>query len=423
MLYKKALLYTSLIVLLAGSVGQGAAPEASAQTTVYDGTSREEREKALEAVNRLRLRMGLAEAELDPALNRAAEDHARYANAHFEPQSAVDFSVQEEGREFYTQSTPEARAEAAGFRGEGRKIMETVYVKERAYDMFDMTEEIRELTFVHDRREAMLTPAATALGIARVGKATVIVGAADPERAGAVPATASVYPYEGATDVWPGYFHKADPYSVDGNEGEGTTISVYSTLPDVSDAHATLTTMAGDRTIDIPLAIRKTESGYGYSLTALQQLRGDREYTAEVSFRSGGERLQKRWTFRTSDFQHRLNLNDMPLVLAPALHRANGRFEAPMRYLFELFGAEVQWNAAEQRITAAKGELTLEMTIGDDTAYVGGRAVPLDSPPRLDVYTTYVPLRFVAETFGFQVEYDATNDTVDLWLEPVAKDR
>ncbi|WP_274365863.1 stalk domain-containing protein [Paenibacillus thermotolerans] len=408
---KKSILLAVLLVMAAAPYNH--VPKADAAETRYDGTGSAEQQKALDYVNMLRRHMGLNEVRLDPALVKAAVNHARYADAHFTIKSEGDLSAEEKGLEFYTQPTPGERAAAAGYSAGKQDIMETTYMKERAYEQFDMAYEIYELSLVHNRREVMLTPAVTAVGIARVGKATVIVGAAEAISNENAPVAASVFPYDGMKDVWPGYIEVSNGLKL--IQGEGTTISVFSNRRDVSDIQASLTTRAGNRHIRIPLEIRELESGYGYVLTVQRQLRGDREYTAEVSFRSGGETLSKQWTFRTNDFQYPLNLDDMPLMTAPPLNNVNGRYEVPMRYLFELFGARVEWNKDTQTITAVKNDLTLQMTIGSHTAYINGQAVELDSPPRLNVYTTYVPLRFVSEAFGYDVHYDPVRGSVDIW--------
>ncbi|RXZ79534.1 copper amine oxidase N-terminal domain-containing protein [Paenibacillaceae bacterium] len=110
-----------------------------------------------------------------------------------------------------------------------------------------------------------------------------------------------------------------------------------------------------------------------------------------------------------------LNIDDMPLVSAPLLNIVNGRSEVPMRYLFELFGARVEWNKTTQTITAVKNGLSLKMTINSNIAYINGKTVHLDSPPHIIRYNTYVPLRFISESFGYEVEYNSADRSVDIW--------
>lgn len=401
-------------VLVLGMIPVTQPSKGQAAQIKYDGTSSTEQNKALASINKLRQQTGLAPVKLDPALVKSAVNHARYANAHYTLESTGNLSAEAKGRQFYTRPTAEERAHAAGY-GRAGEILETVYMKERAYDEFDMASEIRELSLVHDRREVMLNPAVSALGIARVEKATVIVGAVLGEDVANAPASISVYPYDGATDVWPGLFEKVDVEKLIQGVGEGTTITVFTTQKDVSGFKASLSTQAGNRRIDIPLSVQKLDSGYGYVLTAQRQLRGNREYTAEVSFQSGGVTLEKRWSFQAGTFQFPLNIDDMPLVNAPFLNIVNGRAEVPMRYLFELFGASVEWEPATRTITAVRNEMSLHMTIDSPAASINGQAVQLDSPPHLYGNATFVPLRFISEAFGYEVGYDPIGHTVDIW--------
>lgn len=382
--------------------------------TYYDGNSAIEQQKALDYVNRLRVNMGLNKVTLDPFLTKAANNHAEYANEHYTIKSGGNLSEEVSGQKFYTQSTPAARAAAAGYPIENRLILETVYMKERAYDQFDMGYEMYELSLVHSRREVMLNPEATALGIARVGKSTVIV-AAVAKKADPALSEIAVYPYDGMMDTWSGYMEVKDATKLM-QDGEGATISVYIPDLEVTDFKASLTTQTDKHNISIPLSVKKMETGCGYVLTAQRQLHGDRLYTGQVSYQIGGETVSKEWAFRTDRFLYPLYIDDMPLMFAPALNNVNGRIEVPMRYLFELFGATVHWDKNELTITATKQDLSLKMKVGSDTAYINDKAVQLDSPPRLNLYTTYVPLRFVSEAFGYEVEYIPDNGgTVEIW--------
>ncbi|WP_241675040.1 stalk domain-containing protein [Paenibacillus luteus] len=407
---KKWMLISCLLLIMLPLLTS--APNVLAAQKFYDGTSSAEQQKALISVNKLRLKMGLSEVKLDPALVKAAVNHARYANAHYTLKSQGNLSAEEKGFEYYTQPTSEKRVSAAGYKGTNQEILETVYMKERAYEEFDMASEIHELSLVHNRREVFLNPEVSALGIARVGRSTVIVGVLKVENDKTTPSVASVYPYDGMNEVFAGYI---EPEDIDKLiQGEGMTITVFCNKRDVSSIKASLSTQSGSRHISIPLSVKKLDSGNGYVLTAQRQLRSDRTYTADVSFETGGASLTKQWSFRTWRSINQLNIDDMPLNFAPPLNVVNGRSEVPMRYLFELFGAKVEWNNTDRTITAIKNGLTLKMKIDSHTAYINGKAVQLDSPPHI-INVTYVPLRFISEAFGYEVEYDPNDRSVNIW--------
>lgn len=84
----------------------------------------------------------------------------------------------------------------------------------------------------------------------------------------------------------------------------------------------------------------------------------------------------------------------------------NGRTLVPVRAIFEKIGADVQWNAEERKVTAVKGNTTVELTIDDVNAKKNGAAQTLEAPATILNGRTMVPLRFAAEAFGADVAWD-----------------
>lgn len=60
----------------------------------------------------------------------------------------------------------------------------------------------------------------------------------------------------------------------------------------------------------------------------------------------------------------------------------------------------------EDVIAEEDDEVVIEMTIGSKTAYIDGEAVQLSRAPEAKDGVTVVPIRFVAEALGCQVDYD-----------------
>ncbi len=94
------------------------------------------------------------------------------------------------------------------------------------------------------------------------------------------------------------------------------------------------------------------------------------------------------------------------IEFAAAPYIENDRTMVPMRRIFEELGAVVEWDDAEQSVTASAGGSVAALTIGLDTMYVNGSAVPLDAVPTLIDDTTFVPLRAVSEALGCTVEWN-----------------
>ncbi|CEP67095.1 Cell wall hydrolase/autolysin, catalytic [Moorella glycerini] len=97
----------------------------------------------------------------------------------------------------------------------------------------------------------------------------------------------------------------------------------------------------------------------------------------------------------------------------------NGRTMVPLRFVMEYMGARVDWVEEEQGIVVNRGATTLKMWIGSRRASVNGQAILLDTTPVLKGNTTMVPVRFISQAFGGQVDWNATSQTVRITLGTV----
>lgn len=101
-----------------------------------------------------------------------------------------------------------------------------------------------------------------------------------------------------------------------------------------------------------------------------------------------------------------VQLNGQPLQTSVAPIQYRGRTLVPMRDIFEALGANVQWDAYTQGITATRATTTVKMQMGRPNASLNGQTVMLDQPPLMVNGRTMVPLRFVSEAMGASVNYD-----------------
>lgn len=82
----------------------------------------------------------------------------------------------------------------------------------------------------------------------------------------------------------------------------------------------------------------------------------------------------------------------------------NERILVPIRLISETFGYQVNWDEATRQITIS-GEKTVILTLDRTEAIVDGTPVALDIAPVVRSERTFVPLRFIAETFGHPVSW------------------
>jgi len=96
----------------------------------------------------------------------------------------------------------------------------------------------------------------------------------------------------------------------------------------------------------------------------------------------------------------------------------NNRVYVPMRAIFEALGAEVEWQATENKIIATKGDTEIILTVGSTRAHINGVESGLDAAPIVIGGRTLVPLRFVSQALDYPVEWDGSVSTVFIGQRP-----
>lgn len=96
------------------------------------------------------------------------------------------------------------------------------------------------------------------------------------------------------------------------------------------------------------------------------------------------------------------------------------RVLVPLRGIFEKMGATVEWQSATRTVVAVRGSTLVELQIGSRIARVDGRPVTLDVPAMIIGGRTLVPLRFISESLGARVDWNAAARTVLITSSGVA---
>jgi hypothetical protein len=78
-------------------------------------------------------------------------------------------------------------------------------------------------------------------------------------------------------------------------------------------------------------------------------------------------------------------------------------------------GADVGWDGATELVTIEKEDVEIKLTIGEKRAQVNGAWKTFDTSATLKNGRTMVPLRFISETLGAEVEWDNDSRTVYIW--------
>lgn len=92
----------------------------------------------------------------------------------------------------------------------------------------------------------------------------------------------------------------------------------------------------------------------------------------------------------------------------------NGRTLVPLRAIFEALGAEVDWDGNTQTVVANRPGVRIVLTVGNMKAYRNTGTVNLDVSARIVSGRTMVPLRFISESLGANVEWEENTQTIKI---------
>lgn len=90
----------------------------------------------------------------------------------------------------------------------------------------------------------------------------------------------------------------------------------------------------------------------------------------------------------------------------------NSRVLLPFRRTFEMLGMEISYNAEERSATGKNGEYEVKITAGSNTATVNGVSHTLDVTPQIIENSFYVPVRFISQSVGKNVDWEDSTRTV-----------
>lgn len=114
-----------------------------------------------------------------------------------------------------------------------------------------------------------------------------------------------------------------------------------------------------------------------------------------------------------ADISVRVNGSNVPFSNTPP-QMQQGRVLVPLRGVLEQIGADINWNEATQTVTAKMADRTIELPLGRRQAMVNGEAVSLAVPATRIGGSTMVPLRFLSEALGANVDWIESSQQVDI---------
>lgn len=92
----------------------------------------------------------------------------------------------------------------------------------------------------------------------------------------------------------------------------------------------------------------------------------------------------------------------------------NDRTLLPVRGIIEAVGGTVSWEQATQTVTLNYKDDEIKLVIDSLTAILNGNASTLDTAPAIINERTMLPIRFIAESFKFTVDWEQSAKTVTI---------
>ncbi len=161
------------------------------------------------------------------------------------------------------------------------------------------------------------------------------------------------------------------------------------------------------------------------------------KYTEPVYLKTNGGNAVIYITFRVEEpstiiiklkiGSHTAYINNKNLYLdaPPFINPKAGRTLVPVRFISEAFGAKVEWNNADRKVTIKMNPTEhheaklIELWIGKKTVSVNLKKKIIDVAPEIvPPGRTMVPLRFIAETFGSEVSWNPKNREITIIYKP-----
>jgi hypothetical protein len=118
-----------------------------------------------------------------------------------------------------------------------------------------------------------------------------------------------------------------------------------------------------------------------------------------------------------------MDVNGMTVALDTAPVIKESRTMLPIRAIAEAINASVAWDPVARKVTITRGSTRIELWIGKSIAKLNGKSISIDAAnsnvvPYITNGRTLLPVRFIAEMLGLDVQWNALTQVVTLTLQP-----
>jgi len=148
---------------------------------------------------------------------------------------------------------------------------------------------------------------------------------------------------------------------------------------------------------------RLTEGMQTLSVTAFDS-RGRAAVTRTFNFKTTGGLPRRERSITLTIGKNEAVIDGQQIGLSHPPRLMNRETFVPIRFISENIGSQVNWESGRINIRRGSGKIVINS--GSMVASVNGAQRNLSQPPLIERGVTFVPLRFIAEAFGAQVRFE-----------------
>lgn len=102
---------------------------------------------------------------------------------------------------------------------------------------------------------------------------------------------------------------------------------------------------------------------------------------------------------------------------------AGGRTLVPLRFISTAFSSDIEWNQATKTAHIRLEGQHIKISPGMSYAKVNNYQVELEAPALIKEKTIFIPLRFVSDTMGAQIQWNGANRTINITMNLYKHDK
>lgn len=100
----------------------------------------------------------------------------------------------------------------------------------------------------------------------------------------------------------------------------------------------------------------------------------------------------------------------------------DSRVLVPAREVFEPMGAAVNWDSSAQKVKVSYGETEIVLNVNSAAVTINNETYYLDVPAKLINDKIMIPIRFISENLGFDVQWESSTHTVKVYTDGTQTD-